>query len=180
MPSFPSLSPPTAHTLFSRQFRSYYLGLPFALSHFKHIPCPHQDTAYFTLGLPYHICLFDQLSGALQVPGTTRWAAQPGIVWWDHSQVRVLLPPQGVLAAHRAGSKVHLPHCSLHRSSSVCQLGMCLQLGITPAAIHVLAQELNNIFGGTLSGSIAMRTPKPKLGSPLLMGYQASTVVSCS
>ncbi|XP_023788849.1 xyloside xylosyltransferase 1 isoform X3 [Cyanistes caeruleus] len=33
---------------------------------------------------------------------------------------------------------------------------------------------------GTLSGSIAMRTPKPKLGSPLLMGYQASTVVSCS
>lgn len=79
----------------------------------------------------------DQLSGALQVPGTTRWAAQPGIAWCC-----VLLPPQGSPGSTQSRGQ----GASLHRSSGVCQLGTCLQLRITLAAIRVLAQDLNYVF----------------------------------
>lgn len=90
-------------------------------------------------------CLFDHLSVALQVPGTTRWAAQAGIAWWDPSQVQCPPATPGESWQHtEQGARCAC--ASLHRSRGVCQLGMCLQLGITLAAVRVLAQELNNCW----------------------------------
>lgn len=99
---------PTAHMLSSRQDRSCYQGLPFALSHFKEIPCPHQDTAYFTLGLPSHLPLGPALWGPAgprhhQVGSSARdclVGPQPSAMSFCH--------PRGVLAAYGAASKVHL------------------------------------------------------------------------
>lgn len=84
------------------------------------------------------ICLFDQLSGALQVPGTTRWAAQAGFAWWDHSQM--LCPCVTLCESWQHMEQGARCTCA---SLLIAQEQWCLQLGITLAA-----QEVNNVFGG--------------------------------
>lgn len=78
---------PAAHTLSSRQDRSCYQGVPFALSHFKHIPCPHQDTAYFTLGLPSHLPLGPALWGLAGPRHHQVGSSARDCLVGDHSQV---------------------------------------------------------------------------------------------
>lgn len=95
---------PTAHTLSSKQDKSCCQGLPFALSHFKHIPCPHQDTAYFPLGLLSHLPLTSSL-GPCRSPAPPGGQLSQGLLGAVSS-----CHPKGVLAAHRAGGKV--PHCT--------------------------------------------------------------------